>query len=115
MVPGEFVEQTICFKNIGTIAAGRVWYDCANLPSNASGKELAKKLMIVDVQDNADGGVNVKLEGFNSYGNLIHYMIWQMQVVLTGWMPILVAIYPFLPANGTVAVNEIPIRSECRK
>jgi predicted ribosomally synthesized peptide with SipW-like signal peptide len=100
MAPGGFVQQTICMKNIGSVDAGRVWYDWANLLQTPTGIQLAKKLIIVDAQDNADGGVN-QTTAFNSYGIYTLYDLAEFRPGVEGWDAYSGAIYPFLPAHGT--------------
>jgi hypothetical protein len=66
MVPGEYVDQTICFKNNGTVAAGRVWYNWSDLLETPAGRAFADKLLIIDIQDNDDGGnVVTELQAMN--------------------------------------------------
>jgi predicted ribosomally synthesized peptide with SipW-like signal peptide len=95
MAPGNFVEQTICMKNVGSVDAGQVWYDWSDLLQTPAGIELAKEMIIVDIKDNADPGNVVTL--FNNAGivtlfDLANYSSFDAVSGLA---------YPFLPAGGT--------------
>jgi predicted ribosomally synthesized peptide with SipW-like signal peptide len=55
MVPGEFVDATICLKNNGNVDMGRVWYDWSDLVNTPIGMNFAGQLKIVDIRDSLDG------------------------------------------------------------
>jgi len=95
MVPGEYVEQTICFKNDGNVDAGRVWYDWTSLMETPAGQNFAKQLIIVDVRDNDDGANQVAV--FNGIGVRTLYDLAAMdsQSVYSA-----TSVYPYLPAHS---------------
>jgi hypothetical protein len=105
MVPGDFVDGTICMQNIGNVDMGRVWYDWSGLVETPAGKNFASKLVIVDIRDNLDGtnqaavlaGLGIKtladLAGMNNapeFTGGAGYDAWSATTI-----------YPYIVANGT--------------
>jgi predicted ribosomally synthesized peptide with SipW-like signal peptide len=100
LAPGEFVEQKICMKNIGSVAAGQVIYDWSDLLQTPEGVQLAKQLIIVDIQDNADGA-NQAGALATGYGIHTLYDLAEFGPGTPGWDAYSGNIYPFIPASGS--------------
>ena len=99
IAPGEFVDQTICMKNTGSIDAGHVYYDWGDLLQTPTGVEIAKKLIIVDIQDNADPGNVVSIFN-NDFGIYNLYDLAMFVPGTPGFDAYSGNIYPFLAKDG---------------